>query len=1201
MLVVSSVSGAPFSLSTAGSLGYADDFEDDALGSTPSGWSGGEVVSDSYAESRSLNVSSTQNHTVEISPGQNFTLEFRAKQTRTSSGSATSDFGWGDPCCEFVGIGMYGEFNRFDLVWYDYDSGVDKSQSVSDADIVEDVFYDFNVTKKGKTLSLKAQRVDTGEWYNTSFSVDPSVMDQNISLRLLPGTSQAWVVDSVSTSVPASGQSISGTVTNGTSGLSGIDITVRQSGSVVDTAQTNASGDWSVTGLSDGTYNVTAGDPWYVNETQQVSVSGSDVSNVDFNLSRVYRVSGTVTNSTSSPIESVTVDLTNSLTGSIVKSTTTDATGQFSLKATSGSYNLVASKNGFQGETKLLGTLDSNVTTDFSLKPSEPPYVKSASPRSAYRRDRNVTLSATLADVNGDPIDARLWWYNGSTFVEVASATGVSSGYQLTATVNSLPGENRWYVTLTDGQRSRISSTFSYETPGQVTVIKRDDFGEVQAANATIVSSSSTYRSERQVDNGLLDLEGVPDESLLVRIQKSGYSDQTIPIDDPASNYYTLLAPKPNSSTPGADETVEQSFTLDSSDPDFQPGNSRLVVRRYYRGSYRSVGGGYFGGRNRVTVALQDGASYKLVIRNDAGDTITYNVIYDPANFANPEPLVVSNQGDDGDGVANEPPVARIRYDPAKVTTNTTVHFDATESTDPDGDVTSYFWDFDDDGTIDATGPRVTNRYTSGGKYTVNLTIGDDGDGTDSVERTIYVASTNRPPVPKIELSPEAPVVGDNVTFDGANSTDPNGNIQSYSWAVNGTSASGTTTTESFSSAGNYTVELEVCDPAYCRATERTFYVGSNSTDANQPPIPRIDFSPSSPNATEEIQFNASTSSDPDGAIAHWRWDFNNDGDFEVDRETASWVFPTAGNYSVRLVTEDGRGTENSTTVNVTVGGGEPTQPANAPPIPRVNVTPSNPSPGEQIRLNASNSTDPDGNVTAYRWDFDNDGETDARGVATKTTFEADGQYQVALTVEDDLNQTNTSTVVITVGDGTGGGSGLYTWDAYLKDPTSGDDSKKIRFTWAARPGVDVSNFGVRIYEFQNRSNEIANQTYGTTGAVTLTEQIAGAQLNKSWVVVWEATVDGEARTGRLRVGGPPTSVGLPLAPSWLGAVSLVFLTIVPTLYANRMATVGAVVLVAIAGGLMLLQWVTIPVISWWAAALIAVSGHIRARQTGVS
>ena len=75
-----------------------------------------------------------------------------------------------------------------------------------------------------------------------------------------------------------------------------------------------------------------------------------------------------------------------------------------------------------------------------------------------------------------------------------------------------------------------------------------------------------------------------------------------------------------------------------------------------------------------------------------------------------------------------------------------TVTFDASGSTDPDGDALTYSWDLDGDGTPDATGPTVTHTYTTAGEFHPQVTVTDTG-GAQAVGNLSVVAGNTRPTV----------------------------------------------------------------------------------------------------------------------------------------------------------------------------------------------------------------------------------------------------------------------------------------------------------------------------------------------------------------------------------------------------------------------------------------------------------------------
>ena len=86
---------------------------------------------------------------------------------------------------------------------------------------------------------------------------------------------------------------------------------------------------------------------------------------------------------------------------------------------------------------------------------------------------------------------------------------------------------------------------------------------------------------------------------------------------------------------------------------------------------------------------------------------------------------------------------------------------------------------------------------------------------------------------------------------------------------------------------------------------------------ANQPPTASFTCSPENPPVGEKITFNASSSSDPDGEIVSYEWDFGdgNAGSGEVVNHTYS----NPGDYTVTLTVKDNIGTESSKSETITV------------------------------------------------------------------------------------------------------------------------------------------------------------------------------------------------------------------------------------------------------------------------------------------
>lgn len=86
----------------------------------------------------------------------------------------------------------------------------------------------------------------------------------------------------------------------------------------------------------------------------------------------------------------------------------------------------------------------------------------------------------------------------------------------------------------------------------------------------------------------------------------------------------------------------------------------------------------------------------------------------------------------------NETPNAYFIAVPLKGAAPLTVTFDASDSSDPDGQIVSYAWEFGDGGT--GSGVGTTHTYNDPGTYVARLTVTDDQGGTDTATRTISVS-----------------------------------------------------------------------------------------------------------------------------------------------------------------------------------------------------------------------------------------------------------------------------------------------------------------------------------------------------------------------------------------------------------------------------------------------------------------------------
>jgi len=159
------------------------------------------------------------------------------------------------------------------------------------------------------------------------------------------------------------------------------------------------------------------------------------------------------------------------------------------------------------------------------------------------------------------------------------------------------------------------------------------------------------------------------------------------------------------------------------------------------------------------------------------------------------------------------PPVAAFTYNPTAGDAPFTTTFDASTSSDPNGTITDYDWDFGD--TTTGTGASVQHTFTNPGFYTVSLTVTDNDGNTDSTEQVIKSGTPgpNQLPTASISKSTNYGYTPLAVQFDGQGSIDPDGLITSYAWDFgHGTNGTGPTPSHTYDIPGTYAISLTVTD-----------------------------------------------------------------------------------------------------------------------------------------------------------------------------------------------------------------------------------------------------------------------------------------------------------------------------------------------------------------------------------------------------
>lgn len=203
------------------------------------------------------------------------------------------------------------------------------------------------------------------------------------------------------------------------------------------------------------------------------------------------------------------------------------------------------------------------------------------------------------------------------------------------------------------------------------------------------------------------------------------------------------------------------------------------------------------------------------------------------------------------------------------------------------------------------------------------------GAGEDTVTVGILLPGQNAAPTAVARASASSAKVDQSLTFDGSDSTDPDGTIVTFRWSFSYPLAGGGSTTDfvqgdraaaaivsrSFPAAGTVTTRLTVTDDG---AKTTTVTVDPSVTIVSHyAPTARISGS-STATATQPYQLDGSASTDDPrdttGAIVRYDWDMG-DGTVYVNRTdptiTHAYLIPTTGTprTAILVVWDNGDGT----------------------------------------------------------------------------------------------------------------------------------------------------------------------------------------------------------------------------------------------------------------------------------------------------
>ena len=176
----------------------------------------------------------------------------------------------------------------------------------------------------------------------------------------------------------------------------------------------------------------------------------------------------------------------------------------------------------------------------------------------------------------------------------------------------------------------------------------------------------------------------------------------------------------------------------------------------------------------------------------------------------------------------NKPPLAVAEASATVVSVGETVTFSAEDSSDPDGTIDTWNWNFGDGTT--GTGETVTHSYNYGGRYIILLRVFDDKGANATNDNDLlfldvspagYTPTVESPPIARIGVSKDVAEVDDDITFNGKASTGwyisrgivtpTTADIIAWNWDFgDGTTGTGGEVDKAYDAEGNYPAKLSV-------------------------------------------------------------------------------------------------------------------------------------------------------------------------------------------------------------------------------------------------------------------------------------------------------------------------------------------------------------------------------------------------------
>ncbi len=204
----------------------------------------------------------------------------------------------------------------------------------------------------------------------------------------------------------------------------------------------------------------------------------------------------------------------------------------------------------------------------------------------------------------------------------------------------------------------------------------------------------------------------------------------------------------------------------------------------------------------------------------------------------------------------------------------------------------------------------LVNTNATAGQRPVQVTT---AGGTATAPNLLEVLD-NRVPLAFIQYDPQNGAANTNFTFDALRTDDTDGNVVRYEWEFgDGKKATGPIVTHKYNAVGTFQVTLFAYDNDDGKGTTTI----SLDVRAGTAPQAKFFINPDSGDINTTYTFNASNSTDTDGTIREYFWEFG--GGKTASGPIVDYLFGDSGTFSVTLTVTDNDGLQNAVRKDVIV------------------------------------------------------------------------------------------------------------------------------------------------------------------------------------------------------------------------------------------------------------------------------------------